>query len=909
MARKQSKSRLKQKILSTFFKKKSKGKSVRAEILETIIKVAHGIKRLTKPAKLPRLVAVLLLLTMFLGAALLPPSFAYMSATTPTVQTLPDAQRLVEQGRNSYEAERFAEAVTIWQQAMTEFKASRNELKQAMTLSNLSLAYQQLGQWTEAESTIAQSLNLLKTSPKINAKERSQVLAQALDIQGRLQLALAKAEAALSTWKQAANMYDQIDDQNAAIRNRINQAQALQALGLYRQAQKTLTESTQLLQNQPNSPLKVTGLRSLSNVLRVTGNLDQSRRILQQSLEIAKTLPNSQVLGDVLLSLGNIARAQQDTQAAIKFYQQAANTPTSPITRVHAQINQLSLLLETNQLDAYRAFSSQVQAQIGDLPLNRMAVYARINFAQSLIQFRQKTTTDTPSWLEIAQSLSKAVEQAKTLQDQRTESYALGVLGSLYEKNQQWQNAQDLTQDALLIAQRIGASDIAYQWQWQLGRLLKTQQDNKGAIASYTESVNSLQSLRSDLTAINPEIQYDFRDQVEPVYRQLVDLLLLPQAGSQPSQPELVQARNAIESLQLAELDNFFRVACIEGRPILVDEVINQDDPTAAAFYPIISADQLAVILKLPNQPLRYYKTSVPQSQVEGLLEDLRQNLIKPQTLLETRSLSQQLYDWLIRPAEADLAKSQIKTLVFVLDGSLRNIPIAALYDGQQYLIQKYAVALTPGLQLLTPKPFEGVQLKALTAGLSEARQGFPALTNVRLELDQIKSEVNSQILLNQGFTSTALQKEINEVPFPIVHLATHGQFSSQADKTFILAWDKPVNVNQLDSLLRIRDTTDPNAIELLVLSACQTAAGDKRAALGLAGVAVRAGARSTLASLWNLDDESTALLMSQFYRELAENPPTKVEALRRAQVALLKNPRYQHPMFWSPYVLIGNWL
>jgi len=320
-------------------------------------------------------------------------------------------------------------------------------------------------------------------------------------------------------------------------------------------------------------------------------------------------------------------------------------------------------------------------------------------------------------------------------------------------------------------------------------------------------------------------------------------------------------------------------------------------------------ADRLEVILKLPGQRLRYYKTTIAQSEVERLLEELRRKIILPHTLGETQSLSKQVYDWLLRPAEADLTKSRVKTLVFVLDGTLRNIPMAALYDGQQYLVQKYAIALTPGLQLLSPRSLERGQLKALTAGLSEARQGFSALNNVALELNQIKSEVSSTVLLNQKFTSTTFQKEINSAPFPVVHLATHGQFSSKADETFILTWDGRINVNQLDNLIRIRDQGRPNVIELLVLSACQTAAGDKRAALGLAGVAVRAGARSTLASLWNLDDESTALLMSQFYRELANKQLTKAEALRQSQLALLKNSNYQRPMFWAPYVLVGNWL
>lgn len=163
---------------------------------------------------------------------------------------------------------------------------------------------------------------------------------------------------------------------------------------------------------------------------------------------------------------------------------------------------------------------------------------------------------------EIAQALATAVQQARSLQDRHTESYALGVLGSVYEQTQQWSDAQNLTQQALFIAQAIDAKDIAYRWQWQLGRLLKARGDIKSAIAAYTEAVNNLQSLRYDLVAINPEAQFSFREEVEPVYRSLVELLLQPQGNSQPSQENLQTARETIESLQLAELDNSF------GKPV-----------------------------------------------------------------------------------------------------------------------------------------------------------------------------------------------------------------------------------------------------------------------------------------------------------------------------------------------------
>ena len=817
---------------------------------------------------------------------------------------------LVEQGKLLYEAGQYSDAVKVLQQAVRYYE--RDYLKQAMTLSDLSLAYQQLGMWPEATKAIANGLSLLKSDRNSSNKDRFQVQAQILNTRGRMQLSLGQPEPALTTWQQATNAYTRAGDPAGVTLSTINQAQALQALGLYRRALATLKEVDQNLQKQPDSLLKVAELRHLGNASRAVGELSDAQENLQQSLALAQKLRSPSETAAALLSLGNVARLQLHPQAALAFYQQAA---TSPTIKLQAQLNQLNLLLETQQWKAAEALLPQLQSQIASLPPSHNAIYARIDFAQSLMRLslvsgiKQQITNNKEQTTDIAKLLATAVQQAKSLEDKRAESYALGTLGGLYEQTQQLSIAADLTGQALLKAKEIEAPDIAYRWQWQSGRLLKAKGDIPGAIAAYTEAVSILKSLRNDLVAINPDIQFSFRESVEPVYRQLVNLLLQPEATAKPSQDNLKQAREVIESLQLAELDNFFRSACLSGQTIPLDQVIDKDNSDAAFVYPIILADRLEVILKLPQQQnLRHYTTSVTQSQVESTAEQLRQSLELPYTDPEGKSQSQQMYNWLIRPAEADLAQSQIKTLVFVLDGALRNIPMAALYDGKQYLVEKYSVALTPGLRLLNPKPLKQVKLRTLAAGLSEAHLGFSALSNVAVELNQIKASGPSVVLLNRQFTSTALQKQIESLPFPVVHLATHGQFSSDPDETFILAWDQRIKVNDMSRLLQLRQN-QPSAIELLVLSACQTAAGDKRAALGLAGVAVRSGARSTIASLWNINDESGALLLGQFYRELAKTPGTKAEALRRAQLTLLKDPNYRHPVYWASYVLVGNWL
>lgn len=838
------------------------------------------------------------------------------SAVPGQLSSIAQTESLVQQGKTLYDAGQFAKAVKVLQQAVAAFKAKGDELRQAMALSNLSLAYQQLGQWNQAQQAIASSLNLLKSPVEGRQREIQNlaVLAQTLDIQGRLQLARGQTEAALATWRQAADTYTSIDDEAGLIRNRINSAQALQALGLYRQAQKTLTQVNQTLQQQPDSALKATGLRSLGNVFRVVGDLKISRQTLEQSLAVARS-QSPQAIGDILLSLGNTARAQQDNRSALNFYQQAAGS--TPTTSIQAQLNRLSLLVETKQWNSAEALYPQIQPQITNLPPSRMAIYARINLAQSLMKLGARSKGRGARERDIAQILATAVQQARDLADQQAISYALGNLGQLYEQNQQWKDAQNLTQQALFIAQTIDASEIAYLWQWQLGRIQKSQGNTQGAIAAYTQAVNNLQFLRRDLVAISSDVQFDFRDKVEPVYRQLVNLLLQSPVNSQPSQINLQKARTTIESLQLAELENFFRSACLDAKPALIDSVVDQDDPTAAVIYPIILPDRLEVILKLPQAELRHYTTQKSASEVENILESLRQYLKEPDRTNDVLKLSGQVYSWLIQPLEVELEKKQIKKIVFVLDGILRNIPMAVLYDGkqQQYLLQKYAIALTPGLQLLEPQPLQRQRLNALTAGLSAEREvegkEFPQLQNVRLELKQIEAEVpKSEQLFNQKFTKTNIQNQIDSTPFSVVHMATHGQFSSNLEETFILTWDELLKIDDLDNLLR---TSDRNAgtIELLVLSACETAAGDNRAALGLAGIAVQAGARSTLATLWSVDDRSTAALMSEFYQQLANTNLTKAEALQRAQLALWnnKNQDWKRPYFWAAYVLVGNWL
>ncbi|MFW6359489.1 MAG: CHAT domain-containing protein, partial [Chroococcales cyanobacterium] len=832
--------------------------------------------------------------------------------TTPSVSSMVEnvsADELLRQGKALYDGGQFTESAKVLQQAYQA--SSGNSIQQAVALSNLSLVYQALGSLQEAQQSLETSLNLLSSETSTSAR---QVLASTLMIQGGLYLSQGQAQTALETWEKATTLYTQLGDSQGEIRSRINQAQALQSLGFFNRALKELMAVKEILKIQPDNLTKVIALRSLGNVYQQVGNLTEARPTLQESLILAQRLQSPFDISNAFFSLGNLARTEQKSEEALNFYTQAINTSPLPPTKIQAQLNQLSLLIDTGETKKAETLALEIIPQLDTLPLGRSSVYAKINLAQSLVKLANKE--NNPQYSTIAQLLGKAVQQAQNLGDLRAESYALGQLGGVYEKAGQIEDSQRLTQKALTVAQGINAPDISYLWQWQLGRLYKYQGEQEKAIAAYNEAVNSLTTLRSDLTSINTDIQFSFRESVEPVYREFVGLLLddtNPQISQSKQNSKttaeksqrIEQARKVIESLQLAELDNFFRSACLTAKPVQIDNV----DQKAAVIYPIILSDRLEVVLSLPQQPLRHYSTFIPQEELEKTVEELQIALtVRNRRLFAPPA--QQVYDWLIRPLEADLAESNVETLVFIPDGVLRNIPMAVLSDGEKFLIEKYRIAFAPGLELTQPQPLVRGKIEVLTAGLTEARGGFNALPNVEFEINEIQSQLPTEVLFNQTFTKSNIENLLEKTRFPVVHLATHGQFSSNAEGTFILTWDGNINVTEFNNILQSNDLNQENALELLVLSACETAKGDKRAALGLAGVAVRAGVRSTLATLWQVDDEATANLMSRFYQELANSEITKSEALRRAQLSILQQPGLKsHPYYWSPFILVGNWL
>ena len=840
-----------------------------------------------------------------------------------------DGLSLLQRGVDLYKAERFLEATTVWQQALMAF-AEADRLNRSLVWNHLSLAYQQLGRWQEAEAAIATSLNLLQAE-SVHSQTYAAILAKALNTQGRLQWFKGQLEAALESWKSATVSYTQAADPTGVMISSINQATALQALGFTVQAEAELQQVAQLIQQQPDPALQAIGWRNLGNALRKVGKLKESLKVLQASLKVIQETGGSiaelvstqldlgnteRALADRAIAIGSTDQAKQHYQAAIAFYQQAAAAP-SPLSQLQAQLNRFSILVETAP-DSAVALAPTLQSQFATLPLSRSAVYAQLNFVKSLTKLENLTKLESltdssinPSSTYVksaAQILATTIQQAQQLGDAIAESYGLGQLGELYEQTGQWKAAQNFTEQAFLKAEQAQAPDVRYRWEWQLGRLLE-QADRTGAIAAYTSAVETLKSLRTNLLLSSADIQFSFRDDVEPVYRGLVKLLLSSE-GNPPSQDKLKQAILQIDALQLTELENF--LGCNLVQTVQLDQ--SEVDPKAAKIYPMILEDRLAVVLELPGQkPLTYAEVIQPRQAIEATLKQLRQDLREPDRTPEALAGLQEVDRWLIEPFQSVLSReSQIESLIFVLDGELRNIPMAALYDGNEYLINHYAIALAPKLELFQPSR-RSRNLNVFLGGIGEPQtvnnETFPKIENLSSELEEIRKLVQARPpLLNAEFTEMNLEKSLQTAQFSAIHLKTHGVFSSDPEETFIVAYRELITGKDLGRLIQTGRIGEASPVELLVLSACSTAQGDNRAVLGLAGTAVQAGARSVVSTLWEAQDFPNTQMMIQFYQELLDPSLTKAQALRRAQLHLLEQG-YQTPHIWATYVLVGNWL
>ncbi len=720
---------------------------------------------------------------------------------------------------------------------------------------------------------------------------------------------------ATKQWEKSLALCHKNTSQHIDVLTRL--AAAYQNFGMHSDVFHTLDKAISIAEQRQDAMRSAIILTQLSDAWLSIGDAQEALLLAENSIVDAKNAKAQKVLAMALNSQGNAFFILQYFPESIKAYNESAQLAEKVGEfglAVKACINKLKAEINYRPLKEVIKTLDDVYAKISILPNG----YEKANYLVS-VGIQSQLILQNPEmaqWqkqkvtLSAYQSFIDAAQMAKLTKNVHLISIAYGQLGRLYEKEHRYTEALSLTRQSIFFAKQSHFPHTLYRLYWQQGRIFKALNQFDQAIAAYRLSSQTLKPIQSVLETGYRHLPGTYNEVVKPVHYELADLLLQKAAttiNAQARQRQLKEAVATVELVKVAELKEYFQDECLlsqQSKAIELDQISSH----TAILYPIPLPDRLVILVSVAGE---FHQTVVPVSaeQLNEATLDLRLGL---QTRPNNRFLykARQLYDWLIRPIKTLLTEHQIDTLVVVPDGKLRLIPFSTLHDGKHFLVEKYAMALTPGLTLLDPKPIRWDNSNILLVGLSDAVQDYPPLPNVPKELqsilDSTQGVANSKRILNAEYSIKNFRHQLKRSDYSVIHLATHAEFNADPERTYLLTYKEKMTMNQLQEVIESLATP----LELLTLSACQTAVGDDRAALGLAGVAVKAGARSAIATLWFVDDEATSIAITQFYKQLLETPGlSKAKALQNVQKKLIAQDRYWHPSYWAPFLLIGNWL
>ena len=736
-------------------------------------------------------------------------------------------------------------------------------------------------------------------------------------------------EDSVAHWKKAEGLFGQAKNSSGQVEAQVHLAAAYQALGQTNLAAATLMRAQKLAAAGDQKYLAQIKaalgaiytfasppIEDHSQHGHMSEHEDIAETTLKESIKLARAAKDPRIEAVALNNLANLYSYRNKPEDAVKQYNAAIDSASKSHDKElesQACANLARAALASGDYEKAKTWTERAVEKASKLQDSHEKAYQLLGSGRTFKEIFVDAPDHDNKWrLRAFETFQKAAGVAEAIDDKRALSYACGYEGELYEEEKKYDDALPLTRKALVLAQELNSPDTIYRWEWQSGRLLHAKHNNEAAIAAYRRAVETLQSIRHDVSLRygNPNAHSSFREVAGALYFQLADLLLqrADLAGNAADLDKiLLEARDSAELLKSAELEDYFQDQCVNLLKSKITKIETISE-TAAVVYIIPLPNRTEMLVSL-SSGLHRVKSPATDTDLNNVAHQFRVNLEK-RTTYEYLTQAKQLYDWLIKPLEPLFANSKIDTLVFIPDGALRNIPMSALHDGQKYLIEKYAVAVTPGLTLMEPRPFKKENIALVANGLSDGVQGFTPLRYVPEEMSSLKKLFGGTELMNKEFVKTNIDKEFaQENNYSIVHIASHGHFDSDAKKTFVLTFDSKLSLDELEQLIRPAQLRD-KPVELLTLSACQTAAGDDRAALGLAGVAIKAGARSAFATLWFVNDESSASLIRDFYTQLRDHPDiSKAKALQNAQTKLLADQRYAHPCYWAPYLIIGNWL
>ena len=683
--------------------------------------------------------------------------------------------------------------------------------------------------------------------------------------------------------------------------------EAYRIVGHFKDARDDLAVALAKAEQSNDAELIAASSGALGNLAFLSRRSATAEPLLTRSRDLAHRLGNSEILAASANDIGNLYAATDRPSQAAAAYDEAIAAATAahdePLAAT-AEINAARLALQRNDAARATALLTRAVDRLERLPPSYDGDMALIAAASVIAEHEGAIP---PSAEAVAsRALHAAATTAETMHNKLLASEALGGLGRLDERQGRLDQALQLTGQALFAAQQAAAPELSSRWNWQQARLLRRKGQVEPALASYRLAVTELQSVRQDIPVGYRGGHSSYYTTYGPLYLEFTDLLLR-RTSADPRQmaPLIREARDTVEQLKETELQDYFRDSCVtsfEAKRRSIDTIA----PGTAVLYPIVFPDRTELLVSF-GQEQRQFTIAIGAKRLREQVLTFRQQLEK-RTTNEYLPLAGQLYDQVMRPLDPVLAQHRIDTLVIVPDSVLRLIPFAALYDGEHFVVERYATAIAPSLHLVDPKPLTAAVRKALALGLSESVQGYVGLPNVAREVTAVRDMEGGKSLLNNEFSRARFTSELKNEPYNLVHIASHGEFGGDPSQTFVLAFDGRLTMDDLERDIKFGEYRE-SALELLTLSACQTAAGDDRAALGLAGIALKSGARSALATLWSVNDRSAGDLVLSFYRALQDENLSKAHALQAAQRELLQDPVFGHPSYWAPFLLVGNWL
>jgi CHAT domain-containing protein len=654
------------------------------------------------------------------------------------------------------------------------------------------------------------------------------------------------------------------------------------------------------------------------------------------------------------LDLGTVAQfRRQATEAAQYFREAIALAGDDVLLRSTAELSLVSLLPP----DAVGEMLRQVSATLASADSGTRRASLQIKLAGQAAIHRE---------LSLAYHNFTAVIETTELQP-RLVAEALNGLAQLYEGEGRVADAGHLTERAVVLLNSVEpalSTELLLELEWRKGRLAKQNGQMTIALAAYQRAAEYLERIRQDLPIEYLDGRSSYGTTIAPIYENLLEILL-EQSGVQTPAVRtryLERARDIVELTRQAEMQDYLGDRCVVTSTGNAETGSTTPTDGTAYLYSLQLPESTALLLVTPTG-IVHHRVTVDGAQLRELSREFAEQLRygKPTYIAS----AQLLYNLLIRPFDTTLAAQQIGNLVVIPDGVLRLVPFGALHDGQRFLIENLAIATATGITM-TRLDEPGGQVRALVAGLANpgpvvdkfaqrmlaansaaptssrtsrdltathtgirsAQQGLRALQGtakdpramseelrlslalpgVKLEVAAVGEILGATRLLDSEFNLEQFSNEAENGEYRILHIASHGMFGGSADSSFILTYDELLTLNRLQAMLST-DAFRRNPIELITLSACETAEGNARAPLGIAGAAMKARARTVLGTLWPVEDNAARHLMEQFYAGIIVQRSSKVAALRQAQIGMIHSDEFGHPFFWAPFTLIGNWL